>query len=178
MPPSKLIFARTILPILSERCFSCHGPDQKSRDAELRLDVRAKALGAGSSGRRAIVPGNAAASELVRRIKSDDPDAQMPPADSGKQLSPEQVRLIERWIQQGANWQEHWAFRSPVAPPLPPTKGSDWPEQPLDSFVLARLKSNGFASYGSSQQVRARPTPLLGSDRTSSHTRRRPPFCS
>src|SRR5262245_46197907 len=102
-------FNRDIRPILSDTCFKCHGPDADKRQADLRFDQHDSAL-AVRDGRPAIVPGQAEASELVRRITAADPDERMPPPDSGLKLSRQQIELLRRWIAQGAAWQAHWSF--------------------------------------------------------------------
>lgn len=135
-------FSRDILPILADTCFTCHGPDQEQRVSELRLDVRDSAL-ADHDGIRAIVPGKPEASELVRRITSRDKDDRMPPPDARRQLSSAQAQLLEDWVQQGAVWGEHWAFQPPRRPPVPDVTGSDWPRNPIDSFVLQPLQQAG-----------------------------------
>ena len=136
-------FIRDIRPILSNNCFQCHGPDSSTREADLRLDTREGALG--SVDREAlIVPGQPHESELLRRIASDDPDERMPPADSEYgQLSPEEIDLVRRWIAQGAEWQEHWAFITPVRPELPDVGNSGWPVNGIDHFTLVRMREDG-----------------------------------
>ena len=109
-------FSRDILPILSDNCFSCHGPDEGARKAKLRLDTQAGALGAGKSGEVAVVPGDSAKSELIRRLVTADPDDVMPPPKSNRHLTSQQVELIRRWIDQGAAWGRHWAFETPRRP--------------------------------------------------------------
>src|SRR5213592_3645915 len=108
-------FGRDIRPILSDRCFTCHGPDEQARKAKLRLDVRAEAI------RKAIVPGDAANSPLFQRITSQDEDEVMPPPESKKQpLTHEQIALFKRWINQDkAPYPDHWSFRKLARPPLP-----------------------------------------------------------
>ena len=120
-------FNRDIRPILSENCFFCHGPDDDHRKAKLRLDTREGALKA------VIVPGQSAESEAYARILSQDEDEQMPPAESGKSLDPEEKDLIRRWIDAGAPWQGHWAFESP-------TRDATI-ANPIDHFVRKRLSS-------------------------------------
>jgi hypothetical protein len=132
-----LDFNRDIRPILSENCFYCHGQDSNKRQGELRLDLREEAL------KKAIKPNDAAASELVKRITSADPDQQMPPPDSNRKLSAEQKELLQRWINEGANYATHWAFVAPVRPPLPEVKRADWGRNAIDRFVLARLEAEG-----------------------------------
>ena len=115
---SSVNFGRDILPLLSDTCFTCHGPDEESRDSELRLDTKEGAF-ADLGGYRAILPGDVRQSELIHRIISDDPEERMPPPDAGRQLSEKQIELIKAWIEQGAKWEEHWAFVAPVESPLP-----------------------------------------------------------
>jgi hypothetical protein len=142
----KLDFNRDIRPILSDKCFRCHGTDETTREGSgdgLRLDTEEGAkrdLG----GYFAILPGKPAQSELVKRIRSSDADAIMPPPKSGKQLKPAEMELLERWISQGANYKKHWAYVAPVAAKLPEVKQHDWPKNGIDSFILARLESAGF----------------------------------
>ncbi len=135
-------FNRDIRPILSDNCFQCHGPDRAQRKADLRLDLEAEAL-AERDGGRPIVPGKAAASELVRRITTADPDERMPPADSKRRLTAQQVELIRRWIERGAPWQAHWSLIPPQRPAVPQIAESDWLGSPIDAFILARLKREG-----------------------------------
>ena len=94
-------YGKQIQPLLAEHCYACHGPDEKTRQADLRFDLREVATGELESGNRAIVPGDAATSEMVRRVLSDDTDEQMPPADFRKQLSDEDKQLLKQWIEQG-----------------------------------------------------------------------------
>ena len=106
--PDQVLFNRDIRPILSDKCFFCHGPDKNKRQAELRLDVEENAK-ADRDGHRVLVPGKPAESELYRRITSTDADVRMPPAESHKSLSESEIELLRQWIEQGAAWQEHWA---------------------------------------------------------------------
>jgi hypothetical protein len=131
-------FNRDVRPILADACFRCHGPDAAARQADLRLDDE-KAAKSSRDGGPAIVSGKPDQSQLWRRITSTDADHRMPPADSGKSLSKEQIGTLRRWIDQGANWQRHWAFIPPT-PPIPPE--SHCPPRalnPIDTFIHARL---------------------------------------
>ncbi|WP_339745933.1 DUF1553 domain-containing protein [uncultured Rubinisphaera sp.] len=132
---TKIDFSRDIRPILSENCFHCHGPDTKHREADLRLDL-AEAAKADS-----IVPGHSDQSEFYKRISSTDSDLKMPPADSNKELTPEQKKMLKRWIDEGAEWTSHWSFLSPEKSELPIVKNSQWVSNPIDQFVLANLES-------------------------------------
>src|SRR6185436_14948276 len=114
-------FKRDIRPILSNACFQCHGPDDKRRKGDLRLDTKEDAFKS-IDGRHAFVAGKPEASEAFRRILTTDADDHMPPAKSGKQLTPKQIELIRKWIQQGAKWSEHWSFVAPERPPVPADK--------------------------------------------------------
>jgi len=140
--PRKIDFNRDIRPILSDRCFHCHGPDAKHREADLRLDTEQGAK-ADLGGYHAIVPGNLDESMLIERIMSDDPDERMPPPDSGKKLSPREKELLKRWVAEGAAWSQHWAYEPPRRHPLPEVKDRDWPLNWVDRFVLARLEEEG-----------------------------------
>lgn len=130
-------FSRDIQPILAENCFACHGPDPKSRKANLRLDLREDALRKDDP---IILPGKSAQSELIKRVTSTDPDDVMPPPDSHRKLTPQQVAALKRWIDEGAGWGQHWAFEAPQRPPLPKVKNGRWAKNPIDRFVLARLQ--------------------------------------
>ena len=134
-------FSRQILPILSDACFACHGPDEKGRKGGLRLDTEAGAHGAGDSGDRAIVPRDSAASEVMRRLLTDDPDEAMPPPTSNHKISPEQIALVRRWIDEGATWGKHWAFEPPQLPAVPAPGPGEL--NPIDSLVRARLVKEG-----------------------------------
>lgn len=136
-------FSRDIRPILSDRCYQCHGPDAEERATDLRLDDKQIARSKLESESIAIVPGDIESSEIIRRVTSNDPDIKMPPPDSGKRLSAKEVLLLTNWVKQGAVWREHWAFIRPQRPPLPRTK-HPWPTQtPIDAFVYARLEQAG-----------------------------------
>jgi hypothetical protein len=140
--PAVLLFNRDIRPILSDNCFSCHGPDKARRKADLRLDTEAGAF-ADLGGSRAIVPGNPDKSELLRRVAADSGRERMPPAQSGRRLTERQIQLLRRWIEQGAKWQAHWSLISPKRPSLPHVQDTAWPRNAVDAFVLARLEAEG-----------------------------------
>ncbi|MFM8802974.1 MAG: DUF1549 domain-containing protein, partial [Planctomycetia bacterium] len=133
-------FNRDIRPILVENCFSCHGADSAGRKADLRLDQRDDAVESG-----AIVPGDVDSSVMLDRIFSEDPDEVMPPPSLKKTLSPEQKKLLERWIAEGAAYEPHWSFIPPTRPALPAVKNEGWVRNPIDRFVLARLEAEGLA---------------------------------
>lgn len=139
----KVEFNRDIRPILSDNCFFCHGPDAADRKAGLRLDMEADAF-ADLGGYAAIVKGDAEASELVARIFDHDPDSIMPPPESSRRLTAEQKELLKRWVEEGAEWQQHWAFEKPVERELPKPSQEDWPVNGIDHFVLETLDEKGF----------------------------------
>jgi hypothetical protein len=138
-------FNRDVRPILSAHCFKCHGPDEKTREAGLRLDVREAAVGELESGTTAIVPGKPAASELVSRILATDEGLVMPPPAANKPLSAAQKETLQKWIAAGAEYAPHWAFLRPKQGPLPAVKQTDWPRNPIDHFTLARMEAAGLA---------------------------------
>lgn len=139
-------FSRDIRPILSDRCFQCHGPDAPERKAKLRLDQADGPEGAYRTrkGQAAIKPGVPSESALWHRIITDDPDEIMPPPEAHKKpLTDREKELFRRWIQEGANYQDFWAFVPPRTPPTPEVKNARWSERPLDRFVLRMLEAAG-----------------------------------
>ena len=139
-------FNEHVRPILSNHCWSCHGPDEATRAAKLRLDRRDSAVGKSESGKFAIVPGQPAASELIRRIEAHDADdSLMPPTSAKKPLSAKQKQVLKRWVEQGAEFAEHWSFATPQRPELPVVKAADWSQHSIDRFVLKRLEDEGLA---------------------------------
>ena len=132
-----LSYNRDIRPILSEHCYACHGPDEGQRKAGLRLDSETDARRKLASGIRAIVPGETATSELVRRIEASDPDEIMPPKEHGKPLSAQQRTLLKRWIEQGAPWEGHWSYITPSRPLPPDNSDPSWARNPIDQFIKA-----------------------------------------
>jgi hypothetical protein len=140
---AEISFNRDIRPILAENCFSCHGPDPGGRKAGLRLDTEAGLFEKRKDDPAPVVRGNAAESELYKRLLSKDKDEVMPPPESHKELKPEEVALLKRWIDGGAPWQRHWSFIPPQKSPLPGVKDEGWPKTPLDRFILAKLEARG-----------------------------------
>ena len=138
--PATVDFARDIRPILSDKCFRCHGPDDGNREGGFRLDKMDRALQPAESGAIPVVSGDPDESELFRRITSTDEDLQMPPPSTGKSLSVEEIDAIRHWIAEGAQWQMHWSFQTPERHDLPPVQQSDWPANGIDWFVLAELE--------------------------------------
>jgi hypothetical protein len=147
-------FARDVRPILSDRCFACHGPDEATRKAGLRLDTEAGAKQPRGA-HIPVVPGNPAASELLRRVAPAQPALRMPPPYSDrKPLTEAEVAILRAWIEQGAKWQSHWSFTPPVRPPLPAVKNAAWERNPIDRFVLARLEREGLAPSPEADRAR------------------------
>jgi hypothetical protein len=135
-------YNRDIRPILSDTCYKCHGPDEAERKADLRLNIEEGAI-AKRDGGAAVVRGKSQESVLYQRISSTDPDTRMPPVDSGKSLTAEQIELIKRWIDQGAEWQGHWSFIKPQRRELPATQHEAMVYNAIDPFILARAVLSG-----------------------------------
>ncbi len=151
-------FNRDIRPILSNRCFTCHGPDEATRTGGLRLDMRDDAIGPANSGAHAIVPGSPEDSELLARVSTDFSFMRMPPAETGPGLTEEEIRLLHDWIEQGAPYAKHWSYVKPKRPPVPDLDAmladlgredaerlKDWPRNPIDHFVLEPMLSRSLA---------------------------------
>ncbi len=137
MAANDVEYNRDIRPILSDKCFFCHGPDPKHREADLRLDVEESAK------EWVIIPGKTDESELVRRMTSPDSSERMPPEESGKKLSAKEIDLLKRWIAQGAKYQPHWAYVPPKKSPAPKVKNQAWPVNWIDHYLLARWENEG-----------------------------------
>ena len=135
--PAKIDFNRDVRPILSDKCFACHGPDEKVRKGDLRLDTRAGAIA------NAVVPGKPEASTLIERITTKEPEELMPPAKTGKKLTAREVEILTQWVKESAPYAVHWAYAKPVRPPVP--KSTSWAKNPIDAFVLARLEKEKLA---------------------------------
>ncbi|HEX8911327.1 MAG TPA: DUF1553 domain-containing protein [Humisphaera sp.] len=136
-------FNRDVRPLLSDNCFHCHGPDAGHRKAKLRLDTPEGLFAARGDDPPAVAKGDPAKSPLYQRIVTNDPDEQMPPAETHKKLSPAQKDLLKRWIEQGAEWEPHWAFARIDRPAPPPVNHAQWVRNPIDAFVLSRLEREG-----------------------------------
>ncbi|MGH7959763.1 MAG: PSD1 and planctomycete cytochrome C domain-containing protein [Opitutaceae bacterium] len=143
--PAPIDFNRDVRPILTNNCFACHGFDPSTREAKLRLDERDEATKPTKSGFVPVVPGKPAESEMILRITSTDEEERMPPPDTGKELKPEEIATLRRWISEGAPYAKHWAFSPPAKTPRPAVKRADWPRGAIDDFVLARLEREGIA---------------------------------
>ncbi|HEY0550880.1 MAG TPA: DUF1549 domain-containing protein, partial [Verrucomicrobiae bacterium] len=139
-------YGRDVLPILSDKCYHCHGPDEKARKAKLRLDLKESTLRTNDP---VIIPGNLRDSELVKRITTTNADDQMPPPDSNRSLTSQQIQTLQQWVEQGAKWGAHWAFVTPQRPAIPKSaksriRGMD-SGNPIDAFVFARLEKEGLS---------------------------------
>lgn len=160
--PDIVEFNRDIRPILSDNCVFCHGPDKNKRQADLRLDTEAGLTGEPSDPAkpRPVVSGKPDQSELIRRITSPDPEQVMPPTDSGKQLSPRDIALLKRWVEQGAKYEGHWSFlaiKRPTVPPLNSTQQSSGktlpPSSSIDAFVRQGLASAGLKPSAEADRI-------------------------
>ncbi len=142
-PEDKVDFNRDIRPILTDKCFACHGPDSKKGKGNLRLDVPENARKVGDDGRGPIVPGKPEASEVVRRIETAAASERMPPPKTNKPLSAKEKDLLRRWVAQGGEYQKHWSFLPPARPALPTVRDRSWPRNAVDYFILSRLEREG-----------------------------------
>ncbi len=140
--PDKISFNFHVKPILSDRCFKCHGPDENTREAGLRLDTKEGAFAALGKAKDhyAIIPGDVENSTLVQRIFSDDPEEVMPSLESNLTLDEYEKQILKKWIQQGAEWQQHWSFTPPKQSDIPEVVQKDWPKNEIDYFILSRLE--------------------------------------
>lgn len=145
--PDSVSYNFHIRPILSDKCFICHGPDANKRQAGLRLDLAESAYKAleENPAAHALVPGDPSRSEVFARITSDDSTFRMPPVESNLSLSSHEIRLIERWIEQGARYERHWAFVAPVKSALPEVRNTAWPRNEIDYFILEKLEQLGLS---------------------------------
>jgi hypothetical protein len=148
-PATTVSFNDTVQPILSENCYLCHGPDASTRKAGLRLDKAEFAYAPHEQFGPAIIPGKPDRSPLVKRIEASDPRERMPPPEAHKTLEPEEIALLRQWVQEGAEYRKHWAFIAPTRPTVPETADNaphaDWPHNPIDRFILARLEAEQLA---------------------------------
>lgn len=143
--PDQISYNFHVRPILSDKCFACHGPDANKREAGLRLDIAEEAYKAlkENPSAHALVPFKPEASEVFLRISSTDSALMMPPKSSNLKLSAHEISLIEEWIKQGAKYERHWAFTAPVAPVVPKVKTEDWTKNEIDHFILAKVEEKG-----------------------------------
>ena len=137
-------FQRQVRPILADNCFQCHGPDESTRQVRLRLDTEPGAFGERPNG-HPVVRGDAAASLVFQRITHANSRLRMPPAETNKTLTDEQIDVLRRWMDEGASWDQHWAFKSIERPVQPAVVDTGWTRNPVDRFVLARLEAAGLA---------------------------------
>lgn len=144
--PDKVTFNAHIQPVISEKCYHCHGPDSSTREpkkAPLRIDREQFAFEPRENGKPVIIKGKPAESYLVELINTDDPEIKMPPPEAHHTLTNRDIALIEKWIEQGAEYQEHWAFIAPEKPAAPETTNKDWASNPIDHFTLAAMEEHG-----------------------------------
>ena len=145
--PNKVDFNFHVRPILSDRCYACHGPDENTRKGNLRLDLEEAAFAAlDSLGEHfAIVPGDLKNSKMVERISSTDPDMMMPPPESNLSLNSIEIEILKKWIAQGAEWKPHWSFQPPKKENPPIVSDESWVKNPIDNFILRRLEQEGLS---------------------------------
>jgi hypothetical protein len=136
--PPPVRFGRDVLPILSENCFQCHGPDEKARKAKLRLDTRDGVL-------KVVTPRKSDESKLILRVTADPDTGVMPPPKTNRKLTAAQKETLRRWVDEGAEWGKHWGYEAPARPDLPPVKNKAWARNDIDAFVLARLGAEGLS---------------------------------
>lgn len=136
-------FGRKIRPILAEKCFACHGPDAEKREGELRLDTQQGLFGKGDSGETTVTPNRLDQSSIYQRIILASGDEKMPPPNSDKLLTADEIQQIKLWIEQGAKWQQHWSLVAPVRPAVPAADGQTWPRNEIDRFISQRHKKEG-----------------------------------
>jgi hypothetical protein len=145
---STVSFNRDVLPILSDRCFLCHGPDEGTREAELRFDID------GAVSAEIISPGYPEKSEFFHRITSEDPDVRMPPADSKLALTQGEIDILSQWIKDGAKWQQHWSFIPPQKAALPKVNNAGWCRNEIDHFILPRQEEVGLSPAAETSKER------------------------
>ena len=145
--PETIDYIFHVKPILSDRCYLCHGPDEGTREAGLRLDTKEGAYAALGEhlDRFAIVPGDVEASQLVSKIHNQDPEKVMPPPSSNLTLSDYEKKILTKWIEQGAVWKDHWSFIPPVKQAVPKVSNANWPSNPIDNFILKRMEDKGLS---------------------------------
>ncbi len=144
----KVSFNRDVLPILSDRCFLCHGPDEATREADLRFDLE------DAVSNDVIAPGHPEKSEFFHRITSDDPDVRMPPAGSKLSLTKGEIDILGQWINEGAKWQQHWSFIPPQKAALPSVNNAKWCRNEIDHFILARQEEAGLSPASEANKER------------------------
>ncbi len=143
--PKEIDFNYHVKPILSDKCFACHGPDEAKREADLRLDTEEGAFAALGENQdyHAIVPGKLGKSQVFFRMVADDPEVMMPPPESNLSLSDKEIAIITKWIEQGAEYKPHWSFIKPEKPEIPSPKNEGWVQNTIDNFILTRLEQEG-----------------------------------
>ena len=153
--PERVDYNFHVKPLLSDRCYACHGPDENARQSDLKLHTQEGALFTPlQSGGRAIIPGKPGRSGLMKRIVSNDPAYRMPPEESNLTLSDYDIALIERWIEQGAEWKPHWAFTPPTLPDIPTVQASEEVVNDIDRFIQARLEREGLTPSQEADRTR------------------------
>ena len=152
--PEVISYNFDVKPILSDKCYACHGPDQEALQANLRLDTEAGAFGQAEqlSSLPIIKKGDPLGSALIIHINSTDPKSQMPPPDSNLFLTARQKQILEKWVAQGAPWEGHWAYQAPQKPTPPKTEQSKWVNNPIDQFIAAKLADKGLTPSAAAEK--------------------------
>ncbi len=150
----KVDFNRDIRPIISNNCYACHGPDGEARKAGVRFDIPSGAVTPAKDGKIPVVAGHPEQSEMYARITAADPDDRMPPASFGKTLTPAQIELIRKWIEQGGKYERHWSLVPPTRPALPQVSEPSWPRNGIDAFIMDRLDEAGLAPSPEAENAR------------------------
>jgi hypothetical protein len=140
-----IAFNRDIRPILSDKCFACHGPDEAARKSGVRFDEKAGLFSTTKNGKTIVVPGDPAKSELYTRIIHSDPEERMPPSTFHLRIHDEEMNTLRRWIEEGAHWQGHWAFIPPTQVRVPPQTKNAWGYTDIDAFIVKRLDESGLS---------------------------------
>ncbi len=152
--PETVDFNRDVRPILAAKCYACHGPDEESREADLELHIRERAIAELESGTLAIIPGKSNESELIARLLEEDEDLRMPPPEMSERLEPDEIDLLRLWIDQGATYAGHWSYVRLTRPSLPEVQNTSWCRSPIDYFVLARLEAAGLEPEAEADRYR------------------------
>ncbi|MEL0263322.1 MAG: DUF1549 domain-containing protein, partial [Flavobacteriaceae bacterium] len=152
--PEVISYNFDVKPILSDKCYACHGPDQEALQANLRLNTEAGAFGQAEqlSSLPIIKKGDPLGSALIIHINSTDPKSQMPPPDSNLFLTARQKQILEKWVAQGAPWEGHWAYQAPQKPTPPKTEQSKWVNNPIDQFIASKLADKGLTPSAAAEK--------------------------
>ena len=152
--PEEIDYNVHVQPILSDRCYQCHGPDENTRKAGLRLDMEEDAFKKLESGKRAFLRGSVSQSESIHRLLSDDPDYQMPPPETELSMSPREIAIIVKWLEQGAEWKPHWSFIPIEKPEVPKVLEDQLTYNEIDYFIQRKIVEEGLMPNESAEKER------------------------